>query len=128
MKFSFFLLSLPEAKKMKIRLIIPLLFAFISNCGAQCCCGRFYFRIYDPQNMLIHPMPADTSFLKNSGSTIEKEKLNGGFSIKTKATEGNAGIASIVLEKKPFPELLFEFDTGCSTELKKISSKKGKMK
>ena len=119
--------------KFKIFILITL---FSLDTFAQCCCGKFYFRIFDPVG-IIYPAISDTlgmNIPKNAtgiggGRPIDGKKLPiSNLFIKTIKSEGNTGTASIGLVKFPFTDLLFNFNTGCHTQLKKISFTKGKKK
>ena len=112
---------------------LSLLFLLLTGTAhSQCCCGHFYFRIYDPVERKIYPQPGDTKLLNidpnekeiGAGSPAEAKNLGGDFSVRSLLTEGNAGTAAISLLKYPFTDLLMTFSTGCSLKLKRISIKK----
>ena len=117
---------------MKFRpLFISFLF-FAHSAFSQCCCGNFYFRMYDPAEKVVYPKPEDSFLLKidplekqiGHARTVEKKSLGGGLMLEILATEGNAGTAPLNLLKYPFTDLLLTFATGCETQLKRISVSK----
>lgn len=122
---------------MRFKLIIIFFCFWTFDSWAQCCCGKFYFRIYDPLENKIYPALSDTFKMnidpnaKDLGywKQIDGRKLPvTKLSIKTMQTKGNAGISEINLSKFSFTNLLFEFRTGCFMDLKKISFTKGDKK
>ena len=64
-----------------------------------------------------------------TGKGVENVKLPlSRLKMKSIKTEGNAGTSSLSLIKYPFTDLLLQFDTGCFTQLKKISVQRGNEK
>lgn len=122
---------------MRYKLIVILLCFWTFNSWSQCCCGSFYFRIYVNKESKVYPTINDTLSMNinpnytdiGTGKGIDNVKLSlSKLKIKSIKTEGNAGTASLSLIKYPFTDLLFHFNTGCFTQLKKISVKRGKEK
>ncbi len=75
--------------------------------------------------MNIDPKLTDVGYWKQiDGKKLPATKLQA----KTIQTKGNAGTSEINLSKFPFTDLLFEFSTGCFTQLKKMSFTQGDKK
>ncbi len=121
---------------MKFKILI-LLILFTLDTIAQCCCGKLYFRIYDSMENKMYPAITDTlkmnidpnaiglSYWKQiDGKKLPITKLL----IKSIQTEGNGGASAINISKSSYTNLLFQFSTGCYTQLKKILVIKGKEK
>lgn len=122
---------------MRYKLIIILFCFWTFDSWSQCCCGKFYFRIYDNKENKVYPAINDTLSMNinpndidiGTGKGVDNVKLPlSNLKIKSIKTEGNAGTSSLSIVKYPFTDLLFHFNTGCFTQLKKILVKRGKEK